>query len=433
MSLPALADDSVRKVAWAVWMASALEYYAFFLYATAAALVLGPLFFPVSEPGLGVLASLASVGVGYLMRPAGALALGFLGDVFGRRFVLTLSLVLMGSSTFLIGVLPTYEEIGAAAPVMLVLLRLIQGLAVSGEHAGASALALEMARGRRRGLYASLTLSGTQAGLICATVAFLLLSALLSDSELKTWGWRLAFLPGAIVAAAGLWIRRRLPESPEFLAEAPRHPARTNPLSVLWSQYKREVLRVFLAAQISVVSGIVGVYSLSWAVNHLSVRRSIMLAVLLSSAVVGMVAVPVWAALSDRVGRKPVFIFGAVAAGLLIWPYLWALGQSRVGLAAIVAILLAGVAYSAANGVWPALYGEMFSTRVRLSGVAIGTQIGFTLAGQAPAFAAYLTSGAPGNWVPVAWIVSVASALSALAIACGNETHKDDLSDLGRR
>lgn len=423
----------VRRAAWAGWIASALEYYDFFLYSTAAALVFGPLFFPAPEPGLSVLASLASVGAGYAVRPVGALCLGFLGDRFGRRFVLSLSLVLMGSATFLIGVLPTYRQIGPVAPVMLLVLRVVQGLAVSGEHAGASALALEMAGTRWRGLYASFALSGTQAGLIAATVVFLVLAALLSDDDLLAWGWRIPFLLSAFVVAAGLWARLRLPESPVFLAEAQRPEAGPNPLRLLWGRYRPEVLRVVLAAQVSVVSSVVGVFSLSWAVNHLRIPRPTMLAVLLSSAAVGMFVIPVWAALSDRVGRKPVFVFGTAAAGVLIWPYFWALDQQNVALAAVIAILLAGVAYSAPNGVWPSLYGEMFGARVRLSGVAIGTQIGFTLAGQAPAFAAFLTNDAPGDWIPVAWTVSVACAISALAVIGGTETHRAELANLGRK
>ena len=422
-----------KRAAWASWIASALEYYDFFLYATAAALVLGPLYFPASDPGLTALASVASVGAGYVTRPIGALVLGLLGDRFGRRFVLSVSLLLMGGASFLIGVLPTYQEIGIAAPIALVVLRLVQGFAVSGEHAGACALVLEMSGTQRRGLYTSFVLSGTQAGLIFATLVFLLLSALLPDGEFMAWGWRIPFLSSAIVVAAGIWVRSRLPESPEFLSERSRLENWFSPLRVLWEQYRLQVLRVVLAAQVSVVSTIVGVFSLSWAVNQLHIRQPVMLAVLLSSISVGMFAVPAWAALSDRIGRKPVFISGTVSAGLLIWPYLWALGQLNVVLAAVFAILLAGVAYSAVNGVWPSLYGEMFSTRVRLSGMAIGTQIGFTLAGQAPALAAYLTRESSSNWIPVAALVSISCLISVAAVCTATETNRSDLSDLGRK
>ena len=421
-----------RQAAWASWIGSALEYYDFFLYATAAALVLGPLYFPASEPGLTSLAALASVGVGYLTRPIGAVFLGLMGDLLGRRFVLSLTLLLMGSATFLIGVLPTYQEIGMAAPILLVVLRLLQGLAASGEHAGASALVLEITGSNRRGLYTSFALSGTQAGLISASLAFLLLSTVLSESDLLAWGWRIPFLLSAVLVVVGAWVRYRLPESPVFLAEGAGREEWWEPLRVLWRSYKRDVIRVVLAAQVSVVSSIVGVFSLSWAVNHLHIPRPTMLIILLSSASVGMFAIPAWAALSDRIGRKPVFILGAVAAGILIWPYLWALEQSDVALATFLAILLAGVAYSAANGVWPSLYGEMFSTRVRLSGLAIGTQIGFTLAGQAPALAAYLTRYNSSDWTPVASLVSIGCVISVAAVCTASETNRAELSDLGR-
>jgi len=422
-----------KRAAWASWIGSALEYYDFFLYATAAALVLGPLYFPASESGLVSLAALASVGVGYLTRPIGAVFLGLLGDLFGRRFVLSLTLYMMGSATFLIGVLPTYQEIGMAAPILLVVLRLLQGLAASGEHAGASALVLEITGRYRRGLYTSFALSGTQAGLISASLAFLLLSASLSESDLLAWGWRIPFLLSAVLVAAGAWVRFRLPESPAFLAEVGGREGWWEPLRVLWRDYKRDAIRVVLATQVSVVSSIVGVFSLSWAVNHLHIPRLTMLIVLLSSASVGMFAIPVWAALSDRIGRKPVFICGTVAAGLLIWPYLWALGQSNIALAVISAILLAGVAYSAANGVWPSLYGEMFSTQVRLSGMAISTQIGFTLAGQSPALAAYLTRYNSSDWIPVAGLVSIGCVISVVAVCTATETNRSELSDLGRK
>ncbi|WP_153111839.1 MFS transporter [Propionivibrio limicola] len=422
-----------RKAAWASWIGSALEYYDFFLYATAAALVLGPLYFPASEPGLTALVTLASVGVGYISRPVGALLLGPLGDLLGRRLVLSITLLLMGSATFLIGILPTYQEIGIAAPIALVVLRLLQGFAASGEHAGASTLVLELIGTNKRGLYTSFALSGTLAGLIAASMAFLLVSTLLTEEDLLAWGWRIPFQLSAIVVAAGVWVRFRLPESPAFLSEKRTDSDRSGPLKYLWRYCKTEILRVVLAAQVSVVSSIVGVFSLSWAVNHLHISRPTMLGITLSSASVGVFAVPALAYLSDRIGRKPVFIFGAMGSGILIWPYLWALGQMNIPLAFLFGILLAGVAYSAANGVWPSLYSEMFSTKVRLSGMAISTQIGFTLAAQAPAVAAVLTRYDPSDWMPVALLVTVSCAISIAAVCTATETSRIELSELGRK
>ena len=422
-----------RKAAWASWVGSALEYYDFFLYSTAAAVVLGPLYFPSSEPGLTTLTAMASVGVGYITRPIGALFLGVLGDLYGRRFVLCLTLLLMGSATFLIGVLPTYQEIGIAAPILLVVLRMVQGLAVSGEHAGASTLVLESTEKNRRGLYTSLALSGTQMGLILASVAILLCSYFLSESDLLAWGWRIPFLLSAIVVAVGIWGRLGLSESPVFLSQAPVRKRFFEPLKFLWNNHRSDVVRVVFAAQVSVVTTIFGVFSLSWAVNHLKVSRPTMLVVMLSSASVGIFAVPFWAFLSDRIGRKPVFICGALGSGLLIWPYFWALEQLNFPLFLVFGILLTGVAYSAPNGVWPSLYGEMFGTRVRLSGMAIGTQVGFTLAAQAPALAALLISHSPSDWTPAAWLVSIGCIISALAVFTANETSQTGMADLGRK
>ncbi|MBS1226739.1 MAG: sugar transporter family protein [Proteobacteria bacterium] len=421
----------VKRAAWASWIGSALEYYDFFLYSTAAALILGPLYFPRAEPGLANLAAVASIGAGYLARPFGALLLGYLGDRYGRRLVLCLTLLLMGLSTFAIGVLPTYREIGIAAPLLLVALRLLQGLAVSGEHAGANALVLELAESRQRGLYTSFALSGTQAGIILSSVVFMLLSALLSENELLTWGWRIPFLGSALLVVMGVWVRFSLPESPVFLAQRRSNESRVEPLEILWRQYRFDVLRVLLAAQVSVVPAIVAVFSLSWAVGQQQIARTTMLAVLLASAGVGMLAIPLWAHLSDRIGRRSVFVFGALASGVLIWPYLWAIAQASVALLFVFGVLLAGVAYSAANGVWPSLYGEMFSTRVRLSGVAVGTQFGFTLAAQAPTLALYLTRQTPAEWNPVACLVSVGCALSAVAVLCSRETSRLGMTDLG--
>ena len=423
----------VKQAAWASWIGSALEYYDFFLYSTAAALLFGPLFFPGAEPGGATLAAVASIGAGYFARPFGALLFGYVGDLYGRRLVLCLTLLLMGTSTFLIGLLPTYHQIGIAAPLLLVALRLLQGLAVSGEHAGANALVLELADGHRRGLYTSFALSGTQAGIILSSVVFIALSAFLSEKELMTWGWRMPFLGSALLVLMGVWVRFRLPESPVFLAERRGNETRLEPLKILWRQYRFEVLRVLLAAQVSVVPAIVAVFSLSWAVSHAQIPRTTMLAVLLASAGVGTVAIPFWGHLSDRIGRRSVFVFGAVASGVLIWPYLWSIGQANVPLIFVFGVLLAGVAYSAANGVWPSLYGEMFSTQVRLSGVAIGIQLGFALGAQAPTLAIYLTRQTSAEWTPVAGLVSVGCALSTLAVLCSRETSRLGMSDLGRK
>jgi len=419
--------DASRKAALASWIGSALEYYDFFIYGTAAALVFGKLFYPNQDPKIASIAALATFGVAYITRPIGAFILGHVGDRYGRKRVLTFTLLLMGVSTFLVGLLPTYWDIGVGAPVMLVLLRLLQGFSAAGEQAGANSMTLEHAPAHRRGFYSSFTLSGTQAGLILATLVFIPVSAL-PEADLLSWGWRIPFLLSAVVVIVGLWIRRSLPEAPRFANSTP--VSGKLPLIELFQNYRANVLRIIFAALVSVVSTIFSVFTLSYAVNTLHMPRTTMLSVLVAANLVALAAIPCWAMLSDRIGRRPVFIFGALGSGLLIWPYLWAISMQDISLIFITGILLSGITYSAANGVWPSLYGEMFSTRVRLSGMAIGTQIGFALGGFAPSISAAIISEGAYGWVPVAVFTSTAMLVSAISVWSARETSQLSMAQL---
>nr|WP_244108992.1 MFS transporter [Burkholderia anthina] len=418
--------------ALAAWIGSAMEYYDFFIYGTAAALVFGKVFFPGSSPSMGLLLALATFGVGYVARPVGAFFLGHIGDKFGRKRVLVLTLVLMGASTFLVGCLPTYGHVGMLAPALLVLLRLCQGFSASGEQAGANSMSLEHAPSNRRAFFTSFTLSGTQAGLILATAVFLPISRLPED-QLLSWGWRVPFWLSAVVVLVGYLIRRNLNETPVFEEEQrTRHVARM-PLAVLFKHYSGDVLRVVLCALVSTVSTIFGVFALSYAVNVIKIDRGTMLWVAILTNIVALVAIPLFAMLADRIGRKPVYLFGILGPAILMFPYLWSIEQQNVPLIFLFGVLMSGVAYSASNGIWPAFFAEMFDTRVRLSGMAIGTQIGFALAGFAPTIAAALMKPGPGAWVPVAWFVACACALAALSTLTARETYDIEMDDLGRK
>src|SRR6266446_6805088 len=307
-----------KKAALASWIGSALEYYDFFIYGTGAALVFGKIFFPSDNPATGVLLALATFGVGYVARPVGAFVLGHVGDKFGRKTVLIFTLLLMGASTFLVGCLPSYSQIGVLAPILLVVLRLAQGFSASGEQAGANSLTLEHAPAHRRAYYTSFTLSGTQAGLILATAVFLPISWLPED-QLLSWGWRIPFWLSAVVVAVGFVIRRTLDETPAFKEEQAHQKVPKAPLAVLFRNYTPEVVRVVLAALVSIVSTIFGVYALSYAVNTIKIDRTTMLWVAILTNVVALVAIPLWAQLADRVGRRPIFIFGALGSGLMMF------------------------------------------------------------------------------------------------------------------
>jgi MFS family permease len=425
------ATPATRMAALASWIGSAVEYYDFFIYGTAAALVFPKVFFSASDPQTAAIASFATFGVAYIARPFGAVILGHVGDRFGRKRVLTFTLLLMGLSTFVIGLLPTYAQVGLLAPVLLVIARVLQGVSAAGEQSGASSMTLEHAPPNRRAFFTSFTLSGTQAGLILAPFVFLPFSRL-SEADMLAWGWRIPFLLSAVVVAVGFWVRRSLPETPAFTEEVRTHRRARLPVVELFRSNWADVLRVIFAALISVVSTIFSVFTLSYAVNTIHIDRSIMLTVLVLANVVALAAIPACAALADRIGRKPVFITGALGCAVLIWPYIWAISQANVPLIFLFGLLLSGVIYSAPNGVWPALYAEMFDTRVRLSGMAIGTQIGFALGGFAPAISAALLGTGPAGWYPVAGFTAVTAVVSSLAVLTARETFRTPMSDLGR-
>ena len=409
------------KAALASWIGSVLEYYDFLIYGTAAALVFGKVFFPESDPATATLLSFATYGVGYVARPVGAFFMGHIGDKYGRKRVLVLTVSMMGTATFLVGCLPSYNTIGIWAPILLVCLRLLQGFSASGEQSGANSLSLEHAPEHRRGYFTSFTLGGTQAGLIIATAIFLPIGAMPED-QLLSWGWRIPFWLSAIVVAVALVIRRKLEDAPAFREEAAEAAIEKIPTAALFRDHWPAVLRIALAAIASTVSTIFAVYALNFAVDTKGLDQTTMLWVAIVTNVVALAAIPAWAMLSDRIGRKPVFIFGAIGSGALMFAYLGAIDNGSYPLIFVAAACMSGLVYSAMNGIQPSLYGEMLPTRVRLSGMAIGTQVGFAIGGFAPTAAAAIAGDGPDGWVPVAAYVLASSVIAAIAIATARET-----------
>jgi MFS family permease len=422
-----------RKAAFAAWIGSALEYYDFFIYGSAAALIFPKVFFSASDPATGTLQSLATFGVAYAARPIGALFLGHFGDRLGRRRIMVFTLVMMGLSTFLIGCLPTYGQVGTAAPALLVSMRVLQGLSAAGEQASANSMTLEHAPPDRRGYYTSFTLNGTQAGQILATLVFIPVAAL-PEHQLLSWGWRIPFWASIVVAVAGWIIRRKLEETPAFEKASAGNEVAKLPLAVLLRDHWADVLRVIGAAVIATVSTIATVWALSYATgDSVGMNRSAMLWVNVAANAVALVAIPLWAKLSDRVGRKPVFLFGSVGSAVMVFVFLWAISSGSYPLVLLTGVLCMGVVYSAANGIWPSFYGEMFTTRVRMSGMAIGTQIGFAIAGFAVTFAAGIAGPGGDNWPGVALFTAALCAVNVIAVATGRETFRVPTEELGAR
>ena len=421
-----------RKAAISAWIGTALEYYDFFIYGTAAALVFPKIFFPAGNQAAATIASLATFGAAYLSRPIGSLIMGHLGDTIGRRRVLVITLFGMGICTFVIGVLPTYEAIGVAAPILLLVLRLCQGILVAGEGPSAAATSLEHSPAHRRAFFTSFSQAGAHGGNILASAVFLGIVAVLPEEALLSWGWRVPFLLSAFVVLAGWWIRRSLHESPVFEEEKKHNEVPKAPLKVLFRYYTPEVIKIIFALLAGVNSTLLSAYALTYGVNTMGLPRSLFLWLVIVTAGLSLVTIPMFGLLADRVGRKPVYAIGVLLTGATIWPFMWSISQANTVLIFVFGVLLIGVFHAAFGGTVYALCNEQFDTRVRMSGTAVGIQFGLVITGFAPAIAATLAGPGLLEWVPVAIFGSACSLVAAIAALTMTEAHKTKMHDLGK-
>ncbi|MBB5420139.1 MFS family permease [Paraburkholderia atlantica] len=430
-------SSQARKATASGWIGSALEYYDFFIYAQAAALIFPQLFFPSGNPKIAIVASLATYGVGYVARPIGAIVLGHWGDTHGRKNVLLLCMFLMGLSTMAVGLLPTYHQIGFLAPVLLVVLRLIQGFAVAGEISGASSMILEHAPFGRRGYYASFTLQGVQAGQILAAAVFLPLAYYMDDASFNSWGWRIPFLLSAIVLIAGYIIRREVHETPAFEKEGASGGVPRSPIVEAFKYNWRDMLRVVLCSLMNVIPVVATIFGAAYAVQPsygIGFSKSLYLWIPVIGNIVAVLVIPYVGNLSDRIGRRLPIIVGALGAGLLSFAYLYAISIHNVPLAMVMSILMWGVIYQGYNAIFPSFYPELFPTRSRVSAMAIGQNIGTTITALLPALFAYVAPPGSHN-VPltigaITFGITIVCAISAWS---ARENFRVRLSDLGEK
>jgi MFS family permease len=429
--------SQTRKAAASGWIGSALEYYDFFIYATAAALVFPEIFFPKGDPKTAIIASLATYGVGYVARPIGAFVLGHWGDTHGRKNVLIACMFLMGFSTVGVGLLPTYSQVGLWAPLLLVLLRLVQGFAVAGEISGASSMILEHAPFGRRGFYSSFTLQGVQAGQILAAASFLPLAHYMDHDAFMRWGWRIPFLLSVIVIAAGWIIRREVDETPAFTHESDRKSVPRAPVVEALRDNWKDMLRVALCSLMNVIPVVATIFGAAYAVQPaygVGFEKDIYLWIPVAGNIVAVLVIPYVGNLSDRIGRRLPIAVGSVLAGLLSFAYLYAISIHNVPLAFTLSLLMWGVVYQGYNAVFPSFYPEMFPTRTRVSGMAVSQNIGTAITALLPAlFVAVAPPGATNIPLTVGAITLAITVVAALAAWTARETYRVRLEDLGKR
>lgn len=431
------AESNLKRIVAASLIGTTIEWYDFFLYGSAAALVFNKLFFPDSDPLVGTLLSFLTYAVGFAARPLGALVFGHYGDRLGRKKLLVLSLLLMGGATFAIGLLPTHATIGTAAPVLLTVLRLVQGFALGGEWGGAVLLVSEHGDAGRRGFWASWPQTGAPAGQLLATGVLSALTALLSDAAFTSWGWRIPFLLSGVLVVVGLWIRLSVDESPVFKAALARTEARRAetaqvekmPLVAVVRHHWRDVLIAMGARMAENISYyVITAFILVYATTSTGLSKQTALNAVLIASAVHFAVIPAWGALSDRIGRRPVYLIGAVGVGAWMFPF-FALIDGRTFGGLLFAVTVGLVLHGAMYAPQAAFFSEMFATRVRYSGASIGAQFSSVAAGApAPLIATALLADY-GSSTPIALYVIAAALLTVVAIACARETRNLDLAD----
>ena len=414
---------SIRTIVAASAIGTTIEWYDFLIYATAASLVLNKLFFPTDDPLIGKLISISTVGVGFFARPFGAIILSHFGDRLGRKSPLILTMTSMGLATTLIGLLPTYASIGVAAPILLVACRLVQGIAVGGEWGGAVLLATEHSPPEQRGFFGSLVQIGFPLGMSLGTASFFAL-AYLDDKQFMSWGWRIPFLASAVLVAIGIFVRLRIDETPDFKRLKREGKIERIPVLEVIRRHPKDLL-IGLGARITEISWIyvLTIFGLSYAVTTLALPRSLVLGAIALGAAVELITIPLFGHLSDRVGRRPVYLLGCIAAIGLSFPIFWALAtrESWVVIAAFVVGMSVG--HGIMYGVQASFLSEMFPSNLRYTGASLGYQIAAPIGGGlvplAAAAVVELTHGA--TW-PVSLLMILIALTTVLAVRAARET-----------
>ena len=415
-----------KKVLIASLTGSSIEWFDYFLYGTAAALVFNKIFFPMVDPVIGLILSYLSFSLTFFIRPIGGVLFAHIGDRIGRKKTLVLTLSLMGGATVMIGLLPTYDMIGMWAPALLILMRIIQGMGIGGEWGGALLLAYEYAPEKRKGFFGSIPQAGVTIGMLMATFIVSLMT-LFSEEDFLSWGWRIPFLLSSVLVILGLWIRKDIDETPDFQKVKKSGQVAKAPLRDTIKHHWREVL---IAAGLKVVETapfyIFSTFVVSYATTTLTYQKSQALEAVTLGALVATIMIPLMGLLSDRVGRQRIYAVSVFVLGLFIVPWFMLLNTGTTWGLVLATVIAFGVLWAPVTAVLGTLCSEIFSANVRYTGITLGYQLGAALAGgTAPLIATGLLAKYDGNWIPVAWYLGVTVAISLIAIFCASRINRE--------
>lgn len=418
----------LRRVAISSLLGTAIEYYDFLVYGTMSALVFGVLFFPESDPAIGTIAAFGTLAAGYVARPVGGIIFGHFGDRSGRKSMLVLTMAMMGGASFLIGVLPTFASIGLAAPILLVALRVIQGIAIGGEWGGATLMVTEHAPPHRRGLWNGVMQMGSPIGSLLS-VAVVTAITLLPDDALLKWGWRIPFLISLLLLGVGMYVRMSTTESPVFAATEGTEPSGGAPILGVLRRPRTLVVACAVGIGPFALTALISTYMIAYATGIGYHRTEVMTALVFTSTT-ALVTIPVFSAISDRLGRRPVVLTGAVGIVCFAWPFYELVGTRQMAVF-IGAMVCAQVLQSLMFAPLGALLSEMFSTSVRYTGASMGYQLAALLgAGFTPLIASSVVSGGTTS-TPLVALAACCGLITASAIWRVDRVHRMDLADVG--
>ncbi|MHB1946960.1 MAG: MFS transporter [Gammaproteobacteria bacterium] len=416
-------SKSSRKASFASFIGTTIEWYDFYLYGIASALIFNKLFFPTFDPITGVMASYATYAVGFFARPLGGIIFGHFGDRISRKYMLIITLMIMGTATFLIGCLPTYNQIGVFAPALLVLLRCLQGIGVGGEWGGAVVLSAEHSREKERGFYASWPNAGAPFGLLFSILVFLIFSYILPQDKFLSWGWRIPFLLGSIIVCVGLFVRMRITDSPLFEEQNKDNLSKIPAIELTISSTKNLILAMGARFAESSSYYLFTVFILSYATEYLHLTRYMILYGVMLASLIEIFTIPIFGHISDKVGRRPVYILGALLVGLYAFPFFWLVQTKEIKLIYFALILGLSISHAAMHGPQAAFLSEMFKTRVRYSGVAIAYHLSAALSGGlAPLIATAMVKWTGGQTWPVSIYIICMSLITMTSLYLARET-----------